>query len=466
MGLGAPRTVEVAWGPVKSNVTEPVYVAPITLGGSAFGAGPQPSSIASGKAPGGLNIAGRDLDAKVLVASNPSGVLAHFGVSSLSIATRSGAGVLKVMGPGIMGGEIDISDKGEVIALLKDAGSDNHFLVTRTGDDTLWNFHVWSLTSAGIDGPAQYNMPKSFGKLAPSTSTSKGWGFTPTVDPGTLDGPVRMWSVTPTEFATAAKAMSTIELGDVDAPVIGGAPPVTLARKKLRKSLGSRHAEERATKATARVQRQVNVMATPGLEETMLVAANDETDGCPFQLDWLSGDQTTPVNLADSTMQGCWDLPMPVVNGDFCGVGGDQIITVAAIDTSSRTMWTWQALLWMRMGDQIMATELGTYTLDPQQEAEFIATDVNGDGLVDLIVTPLPTTTAGFATRTTLLSDGLGGNLGPSSLPAMDATLPELPSAGTGLPAGQVGCGNGLLCSNGKGTKNTSSSTSAKPQLL
>lgn len=212
----------------------------------------------------------------------------------------------------------------------------------------------------------------------------------------------------------------------------------------------------------------VGTVIAPGVQETYAVMGNDDADDCKFETNFFVADNANPVRIGEATMDGCWDLHTPVATADFCGVGGSQVMTVAVTDTSSRTAWTWQALLWMRMGDRLMATEFGTFQLAPGVAPQTTATDFNGDGLVDLLISSPVSALNGplSGASLVLLGDGLGGNLGPASLDTFTDVFDVLPNAGDGLGAGQVACGAGLQCNLGTGTRTSCGQANNKAELL
>jgi hypothetical protein len=200
------------------------------------------------------------------------------------------------------------------------------------------------------------------------------------------------------------------------------------------------------------------------------VLPNDETDGCAFNAVIYPGDPGTvdPVPLTDSAQDGCWDLHVPVAFDDFCGVGGVQFVTMAVNDNNDDLLWTWEFLLWMRMGDQLVATSLGTVDLPMNMVPEVSSTDINGDGLADLAVFVPDDELGKTGELQFLLSDGLGGTLGEgaTAVPNTSDIVPGFPGAGPGIGGGQYGCGDGLQCAFGSGTKKATTTTSTKPQLL
>jgi hypothetical protein len=465
LGFGAAISTEFAWAPSASLKNDAVVVAPVTLSGSDSKTINDGASVTLGYARNGINISERELDSQVLIASHESGVMAHFGVSSLSVTLRSSPAVLRVSGPGVAGGEISLAGRGEVVGLLKDADSATHYLFTRNDTKTESGFHVWALTNAGIDGPARINvLPGS--KFEPAGATSSNFMFASRCD-GNVCGKTDHFRITPAELSNAAKAKSVIELGANEITTLGGIAHQESSVHHRKLARAYRHRNERAQKVRAIRRLNVGVSTIPGLEESMFVSGMDETDGCPFATVFMTGDPaTTPrAAVSESTMEGCWDLQTPVASADFCGVDGEQIVTTGVTDASSRTAWQWEALLWMRMGDELMATRFGTFTSKPGEEPSVSVTDVNGDGLVDLIIEQPVGVDGEIVPKTIILGDGMGGNLGPAVIPSLDI-MPAMPGAADGLGGGQLACGEGLMCGNSPGTKNSSSSASTKPQLL
>lgn len=224
-------------------------------------------------------------------------------------------------------------------------------------------------------------------------------------------------------------------------------------RIKQERLLKQRQQEDRHQKDAVRA-------ATPGTTEVVAVLGVDEADACPFRTVLYPGDPATeaPVTLSESTAAGCLDLAMPLAVADFCGVGGQQVLTAEGREEGGDHVWNFH--VWMRGGTLAVGVLVGEVKAPKGVEPQVSAADVNGDGAADVLVAVPGQPTAVF------FNDGLGGSFGGASLPGLSDVVRAVPGAGPGLGGGQVACGAGLQCQFGTGTRSTAGHSRQKSELL
>jgi|GEM_PF-5518277 len=170
-----------------------------------------------------------------------------------------------------------------------------------------------------------------------------------------------------------------------------------------------------------------------------------------------AGGDTTSINLATSEDEICLDLPRPLAVGSFLGGGGKQIL-LARREPDDRT--SFHLLMPARRKDGSRTFRLAQHgyssrRIDILPEGRVMFMDVNEDGILD-VAFEREEGGLGF-----LLNNGVDGFFQEEAV-----AIPGLSeSAGGGwepFPGGP----SPATSSFGKGTKNTASQTSARPELL
>ncbi len=442
----------------------PLYTQPFVAGSDVSGY-QDGDFVTQGRTyTGGLNLGIRTETDSVTVATHPAGTSLRFGgladFFTFTLAYNGGDNLANFKLP---------EGSTNTVALFHELTTPGQFgdaLILVESNDAVADtsrWYVWhSIAEGQIEGPAIIDIPAALGEFGLTESAAPNLTFSHIGPNGLNELKFDLDAV-----YAAATNKGTINVSENDVNQTG--VMVSRLRPTWHHIAVRRGARERATKRRVRHRIQVNAPAQP--LEQFTVVANDEADACAYNTVLFPGDfSTTPVVLDDSSADGCFDMHVPVAVADFCGVGGVQVVTGAVQDPSADT-WTWEYLLWMREGTEIVATELGTVDTAKDVEPDVTAGDVNGDLLMDLVVNPGPGRAgrgqSAYFSGEVFFSDGLGGTVdSPATIESMDAFVREIPGAGLGLAGGQIACGETLQCAFGKGTTNAATNSASRPELL
>lgn len=344
--------------------------------------------------------------------------------------------------------------------LVEDATSrGDTFVIVPTGtsgQDATWQ--VWLATATGLAGPSTWTVPSALGRFQPLALSAGSLDF------ARQDG--ARFEQLSVPMATARQLVrngTARTFSGTDVKTFGGIDRPPLARE------GVRVAQLRVRREAAFKQQQqqkwksigVGQDAVEGGTETIAVIGVDEADPCPYRTVLYPGDPmtTAPVTLSESTTAGCGDLDVPVVVGDVCGIGGQQVVT-ARQQPKGGGGSIWNFHVWLRGGSGIVRVEVGQLeSVNPSGVAVAMG-DVNGDGMGDLLLSVDGEPSVVF------FNDGLGQSFGGASVSGFSDAVRRFPSAGPGLGGPQSACGAGLQCGLGIGTRNAASQANNKAELL
>lgn len=458
---GNPIGVEVVWG---SSTDAHLTARPLPKGGSAALSNfdPKTKRVMSSRIGDSLNLSVQTTDDKVLVASHPGGLGIYLDYT----------GNMLVTGSKTNGGTFDLPPRARMPWIMSaDAGDDEDFpstwaIIVGAEDGGTWNFHVWSVDAAGISGPGILKVSGILGSFQPTTSSGSN-----TIFADATGGEFKAFSVPTESLIALGKAKETLTITADQVKALGGTTtefPVHLRDKVIPGTY--KNVTERAAKARELQRKNMGIAAVNNGQETVSVVGYESVGLCDLKTVIYPGElgSADAVTLAEGAMEGCWDLHVPEVFADVCGVGGVQLVTGAATDTTARSQWVWTYYLWTRQGSDIVATELGRVNAPPQERPSVTSSDINGDGTMDLLIRINNDVMApGTWPDTVIFGDGLAGGLPPANaIPNFTGEIRHIPGAGANQGGGQTACGQGLQCNLGTGTRTSSSQANSKAELL
>ncbi|MFZ5440250.1 MAG: hypothetical protein ACOZQL_09595 [Myxococcota bacterium] len=449
--LDVPATV--GWSATEAH---PAFLAPMATPGE-----PERTRLSTARgatisrtADGALTFGRRAVDDSVTLASHPKG--------AALVLSGAGGGTLRLRTPYAREREVPEwrceDDALDAAPLLFDDETTpgSTLLVLRRAEangDVSWR--VWRATPTSFDGPGTLVIPAALGHFEPLAAAGTSLHLA-RAGRGGRGASARFESAAlpVSTLTTLAHDRQRLTLAQTDLRVLEGADAEFPARGPAtwRTALRVRRQEAELKRRLSR-EREAGRVAQPGDTEVVTVIAAEEADPCPFKTVLLTA-AAAPVTLSESAQPGCLDLDVPVAAADFCGIGGQQVLTVNA-----GTDDTWEFQLWMRAGTRASAVRVGATPRVGMTHPRVSAADVNGDGAADVVVHDA-------AAPSVFFNDGRGGSFGGASMGGVLELAPMLPAAGVGLEGGSVACGAGLECQYVLGTRPSCGQANNRAELL